>query len=551
VSHRVWFRSLSAVACFALVATLSSQAVAVTESAAPPPASAAVTNPDGTHTVTLDLVGDTWVSSSGQTTSQATSPELRVGSNNLGLTKARSYLDFDYSPLAGVSPDAVVTSAELRLSNFLTGSCAGTAIRASRVTGAWTLADLKWGAQPAVTTTGAGTSTAAFGASACPAEGTATFDMKAIVSSWLSGTAKRGVQIRAEKEGAATGYRKYRSVENGDPAKAPTLTITYDSYPATPTDLKVAPGQTGYAISTMPALSALVSDPDGGPVRGFFEVRSGSGAFAPIVWSGSSAEVASGERATVTVPDDILEDTKIYSVAAYSQDVAVKSKSAVVTGFKVDLIAPVVVITSNVFTDGQWKNPMPSSATFTLNGSADTSGFIITMDGTRLPNPAKADGSGDYTITWTPTAGWHTLEVQPADKAGNLGDVKTFSFGTGSPVFTLPTEWEASTADFPVFVSGPPDATGAALLWRAVGDTVWHTAAHISRDDSAWDGSVTDDGGRAVTGLLTWHATQETFGTGKLTAPALVQVRGCFQYAAAATACTADRYVSLAEEPAA
>lgn len=548
MSRRTWSRSLSALACVALVAAASPAAVAVSAPAPTLVPTVAVDNPDGTHTITVDLAGDTWVSNSGQTTSQSTSPELRVGSNNLGLVKARSYLDFDYTALAGIPAGAVVTSADLTLSNFLTGSCAGTAIRASRITGAWTVAGLKWSAQPAATTVGSGASTASYGAAACPTESDVTFDVKGIVTTWLSGAAERGIQIKADKEGASTGYRKYRSAESGDATKAPTLTVTYDSYPSTAKDLVASPGNAPFVTSLTPTFTATVADPDGGPVRGYFEVRKGTTPTSPIVWTGSSTPVESGGKASITMPGGVLVDGTVYSVAAWSQDAALKSQTPIALGFKTDVTAPTVAITSNVFTDGQWKNPMPSSATFTFNGPADTSGFHIVFDGTVLPD-AAADGSGDFTSSWTPTAGWHTIEVTPADDAGNVGGTTTFSFGTGTPAFELPTEWEGSTGDFPVSMSASPNATKAALLWRVVGETTWHTAAQVSYGGSSWDGSVVNNASRSTTGLLTWHATAETLGTGTLTAPALIQVRGCFQYPSTAIACTADRFVQLVEEP--
>ena len=550
MSRRPWYRTLSALACVALAGAAASAATPTASAATLDPggtstASAAV-DPAGSHTVVLALAGDTWVSSSGQTTSQAASPELRVGSKNLGLTKSRSYLDFDYSALDSVPAGAVVSSAELTLSNFATGSCSGTAIRASRVTGAWTIAGLKWSAQPAVTTFGSGTSTAAFGATACPEEGTATFDVKGVVRDWLAGAARHGIQVKADKEGAASGYRVYRSAENGDAAKAPSLTVTYNSYPSTPTDVTVSPGNPNYATSLTPTLSAVVSDPDGGPVQGYFVVRKGTLASSPIVWSGSSDPVDSGEVASVAVPAGVLVDGAIYSVAAYGDDGALRSASFAAVKFKVDVTAPAVTITSDVFTDGEWTNPMPTSATITLDGSADTGGFYITTDGVELT--AGANASGDYKATLKPTPGWHTTTVVPVDRAGNTGPTATFSWGTGAPEFSSPAFWAQSTASFTVDMSAPPGADGATLLWRLPGEAAWHTAAHVARGDEPWGGSVDNDAGHATTGELVWHATDEALGTGTLAAPAYVLIRGCFEYPSAPQACTADRYVQLVEQ---
>jgi hypothetical protein len=542
VSRRTLYRTLSGTACLALAVAVAPTASAGTLDSGSTSVSAASA---ATHTVVLPLSGDTWVSNLSQTTSQSTSPELQVGSKNLGLNRSRSYLDFDYSALDGVPADAVISSAQLSLSDFAAATCTGTAVRALRVTGAWTVAGLKWSAQPGVTTLGSGTSTAAFGANGCAAEGTATFDVSGIVHDWLGGAARRGIQVKADNESASSGYRKYRSAENGDASRAPTLTVTYNSYPATPTDLTVAPGNPGFATSLTPTLSADVTDPEG-TVGAYFEVRKGTLATSPIVWSGFSDQVTSGDEASVEVPPGVLTDATIYSVVAYGYDGTLRSKAVAATKFKVDVTAPTATITSDVFTNGTWTNPMPASAKFTLDGSTDTGGFYVTTDGVDFTVGANA--TGDYATTLTPTPGWHTTTATPVDRAGNVGTTTTFSWGTGAPEFARPAFWEQSTGTFPVEINAAPTASGATLQWHLPGEKAWHTATHLTRGDAVWDGSVTNGGGRATTGQLTWDATAEPLGSGTLKAPAYVLIRGCFQYAAAADACTAERYVQLVEQ---
>ena len=540
----VGFGSVCAAVGLGLAAAVSPAASAVS----PPAALAApvtVDNSDGTHTVTLPVTGDTWVSNWGATTSQADSPELRVGSTFFGIIKSRSYLDFDYSALAGVPADAVVTSAELTLSNYTAGACTGSATRLSRVTSDWSVAGLTWGAQPAVTSTGSTATTQAFGAKGCEAEGTVTFDATGIVAAWVKGATERGVQVKADREGSTKGYRQYRSSEYDAGAKAPQLSVTYDSYPDTPADLAVTPGNSPYVTSLTPTLTTTLSDPDGGQVCGYVEVRQGTTASSPVVWSGSTDPVDSGHEASLTLPGEVLTDGGVYTVAVYGDDGALRSKTPAVTAFKVDVTAPEVTITSDEFTDGTWTNPMPASAAFTLDGSPDTAGFYVTVDGTELP-PVGADGSGDHTSTVKSTPGWHTIEATPVDRAGNRGETTTFSYGTGTPTFTQPTQWQSSTTgDFPVSISAPPNATSMTLSWQVWGEKTWHTAAHLAAGDTPWDGVPTTDGGRSTTGDLTWHATQEPLGAGTLTAPALLQAHACFHYADRDDECTPNVYLVL------
>lgn len=484
-------------------------------------------------TVILGVAGDTWVDSLLNQSSQYASPELQVGSNNLGITKTRSFMYFDWTPLYTM-PRGVLTSAQVQLSNYQTGNCAGTALRMSRITGAWTEGGVTWGNQPAVTATGSSTSTGSFGASACPAEGVVTFDATAIVNDWINGEWNVGVRISADNEGAASGYRKFRSVENGDPTKAPKMVYTYNAYPSTPTGLTISPGYNGYASSTTPTLSAVVSDPDGGAVRGYFEVKSGS----TVVWSGSSDWATSGARVQVTVPSGILNDATTYTVNAYSQDATLKSEVAATKSMPVDVTAPTMTITSSAFTNGTWSTTAPTTATFTLNGTADTGWFDATFDGVSYGS-VRADSSGNFVSSaWTVTPGWHTWSIAPIDKAGNRGAATTFSFGAGTGAFATPNPWTETTSSFPVQMTAPPNATGATLQWQVVGETTWHTATQITSSGSPWTGSVTTSNGHSATPSLVWKATGEPLGTGTLKAPALVVIKGCFQYASAADSCT-------------
>lgn len=524
------------------LAAFGSLALGGLQLGAGPASSAAETEPaEGTtaQTVVLKASGDTWVQSGLTSKSQHTSPELRVGTKNVGLTQAKSYLTFDTSAL-GEAQASWIVDAKVSLSNFTAGSCSGSDIRLSRVTKAWSLTGLTWGTQPTVATTDSSTNDKARGATGCTGEGVVDFDATAIVRSWVAGAGNHGVQLASVKAGANGSYRGYRSLENGDPAKVPTLTVTVSQPPATPTDLAVTPaGANDFITSTTPTLSAMVSDPDGGQVRGYFEVTHG----ADVVWSGTSDPVASGGTATVEVPAGKLSDGSIYTVSVWGlDDVDVRSEESAFETVIVDSIAPTVTVTSATFTDGQWAANLPSSDTITLDGSGDTGGFHLDLDGSTAT--VGADTQGDRDLTYTPSAGWHVLKVTPVDRAGNLGETVTFSYGAGAPAFTKPTMWTASTASFPVDFSGPAGASGATLEWRLAGTTTWRSAAKVTTSEgTAWQGAVTGTG-RSTTGALTWNATQEAHNGGKLTGPALLELRGCFQYGDTEK-CTGSVFVTL------
>lgn len=489
-------------------------------------------------TVVLTATGDTWVQSLLNTSSQYTSPELRVGTNNLGLAKARSYVNFDVS---AVESGAEVVDAEVAMTNFAAGSCSGSQIRLSRVTSAWSLTDVTWGTQPTTTTTGASATDTAFGATACSGEGVVAFDATQIAQAWVDGTANHGVQFKADQEGQNASWRKYQSLENGDTAKAPKLTITYNQRPATPTSVTAAPGTGGWSRSQGPEISAVVTDPDGGQVASYVEIRDGSS----TVWSGTSTLVPSGGTATVTVPAGTLSEGQDYVIWAFGEDdLGLRSQDKAWKFIKVDTVAPTVAITSNTFTNDDWTTAVPSSSTLTLTGSSDTAGFYFTYNGVTATVAANSSGVG--TVTYTPAAGWHTMSVVPVDHAGNAGDAETFQYGTGSGSFTSPTMWAPSTSSFPIDVSAPPSATSADLQWRRYGETTWRTAQKVDLPNgTSWTGTVTQLTGRSTTGDLVWNATEEPDGTGTLKAPGLLEIRSCFDYTGGSQSCTDKLYVGL------
>lgn len=491
-------------------------------------------------TVVLAATGDTWVQNLLPTSSQYNSAELRVGTNSLGVNQSRSYLTFDISSL-GTPTAASVANAKVTLSNFEAGSCSGQDIRLSQITSAWTVTGVNWATQPAITATGSTTTDVGKGATGCTTEGPVDFDATAIVKSWVGGATNYGVQIKADNAGVNASWRKYRSLENGDNTKAPKLTVTINQAPNTPTGLTTdSGGYLNWIRSTTPTLSTVVTDPDGGQVKGYFEVRQG----ATVIWSGTSPAVASGGTASIQVPAGKLVEGGIYGVYAYAEDdLAVRSATPTSTQVKVDSIAPTVTVTSNQFTNGSWKATTPTSDTVTYTGSADTGGFWVSYDGVRVASGANS--SGVATFTYTPKAGWHTLEVTPVDRAGNSGTPVTFAYGSGTPAFTTPAQWTPSTASFPIDMSGKPSATSAKLEWRMVGATTWTTATKVKKaDGTAWTGTITGTS-RSTTGPLVWNATQETYGSGTITAPALLEVRGCFAYSLFDNPCTSSLYLPL------
>lgn len=490
-------------------------------------------------TVTMYAAGDTWVQSSGDTSSQTASAELHVGSNDGGTTAARSFIYFDVgTSLAGVQHGAV-TSAQVSLSNFETGACAGSQLTMSRVTGSWNGGNFNWATQPAITSAGASHSSQAHGATGCADEGTVTFDATQIAKDWFAGQSILGVQIAADDETAASGWRKFRSADNTDPTRAPMLTLTMNSYPNVPSALQVTPassdGSTFITASNKPTFSAIMSDPDGGTVTPEFGLVKGT---TTIEDSGLSP-VPSGGTAT-HVSANVLSDGT-YGVSWRASDGALASAWSPQTTVVVDTVppaAPTVACTSTAV--NTWYDTRPATtSTCTITAASGTAGVSATLNGVNVDFPALSGGTTSKAFT-LPTNGMFNLQVTAVDAAGNPA-TKGYVFGVGTGSLSSPTSGTSSTRAFTINATSKSGATSAQVQWRLAGNTTWVAATHVTQGLIPWSGIPSNVGTTSVTGDLNWNAADET---GAIT-PSAVQVRFCFNYSGGTQRCTAVTPVNL------
>lgn len=489
-------------------------------------------------TLTLTATGDTWVDSV-TGTSQSSSPELRVGSADAGTTKARSYVNFDISSLTSKT-SATVSSASLSLSNFATGDCSGSAVRLSRVTSAWTVSGVTWAAQPTTVPDGSATSTASFGATGCATETPATFDATAIVQAWKGGAANNGVQIKADDETAASGYRKYRSLENGDSTKVPTLSVTYNTPPAVPTYTMVSPagtvGSTYKTRSTTPTFLTTPSDADGGTVTAELRIRQGS----TVVQSWTSGAVTAGAQVSHAITSALAEGS--YTASWSVSDGLATSAWSTDQAFDVDLTAPTApVMSCPNYGNNSWQTTRPAATTTcTITVSADTQ-WIYVNDGHEwltLPPPASNQTTLELDVPVDSTFAFTMIAYDAALNAS----VATYTFGVGDGGFTTPVPGSNFAGQLLVNAGAQAGASSATLSWRTAGSSTWNTATHVTKGGSSWTGSV-DTGGNVVrTGDLIWAATAES----GVSAPANLEIQACFTYPTAPTTrCGKARSVAL------
>jgi hypothetical protein len=115
-----------------------------------------LTDPTTEYPVVVDpsfttyTTGDMFIENVDKTDAQPGQDFLRVGSEDGGAHRYRTYLDFKDGDATSRWNGTHVTSATLRFWNYHSGSCASGAIRASMVTEDWATADLSWGNQPTV-----------------------------------------------------------------------------------------------------------------------------------------------------------------------------------------------------------------------------------------------------------------------------------------------------------------------------------------------------------------------------------------------------------------
>jgi hypothetical protein len=174
-----------------------------------------VVDPD----VTLDGWFDTWVQT-GVTTDQSGSPELRIGTYNIGSDVARSFLNVHMEYLK----HKIIFNADLLLWNWHSWSCesrgwevwaTGVAGTSTRATSQPTWVD-RWGY-----------STQTRGYSGC-AEGWVGADVTNLVQAWSSnGREVVGMGLKANNETSNLGWKKFNS-GNYAGGGIPHINITYD-----------------------------------------------------------------------------------------------------------------------------------------------------------------------------------------------------------------------------------------------------------------------------------------------------------------------------------
>ncbi|MBK3575605.1 DNRLRE domain-containing protein [Streptomyces sp. MBT65] len=442
-------------------------------------------------TSTLAVTTDTWVATN-YTDSQVSSTELKSGTYDAGTTKARSYLKFDVSAFKGKH----ITDTNLALYSYYSSTCAtsGAGTQVRRITSTWSSSDITWAAQPSTTATGAVTNTAAKGySSSCPA-GTMNFDIDDIVQAWADGSSNYGLRIAGASETDSTTWRRFRSANyaSGDSSVEPHLTVTYNSYPSTPSSPAIAPSQVNaysgkrYITTYTPTLSAKVTDPDGSSTKAQFEVTNDPAYTSEATYSYTvtSSSVPSGSTAKLTVPSASALPAQHMRMRVRAYDGTDYGAWSSYIYFVPNVAKPATpTVTCGTYEQDSWTARAASADTCTIDtSSSDGAGYYWGLDDSSLPrkqlDTTNGNGGDPATVSIDPANGWHTLYVRTVDSGGNLSSATTaYSFGVGADgaAITSPADGDTTARRLTLAAKGLTSYTGVTWQYRRGETDDWHT----------------------------------------------------------------------------
>ena len=456
--------------------------------------------------------------------------DLRVGTYDAGADKTRSYLAFNNWPNVR---GAHVLSASLVLFDNWSYSCTARAVQVWEPSAQWTY-QTTWNTQPGLGKLVGSASFAAGYSSSCPAS-YESIDVTPLAADWSTYAYNWGqLVLTASSETDNYGWKKFNSAEKNGTG-IPYISVTYNSYPNTPTS--PAPASGSYTANATPTLSAVVSDPDGGSVQGRFYLRD----LTTNTWVSPSTgtygtTVTSGGTSSWTAPP--LTDGDHYQWQVYASDTLPDLSLSAAGWFDlyVDSTAPAApAVNVAGFPQGQWTvpaSPPPSVTLSWASASSDVVSYNCDLDGTVVGGCAP--GTTATSTAWTPTPGWHTLTVTAVDRAGNTATASD-SFGYALGGLTAPASNARTSKFLPVQVSNDAAHHYVTLQARVATNGAWTTIAgselSLPGSSTPLSSSVFDTtNGQQYdpSGGLVWNVASTVQQLGVTAASTLVQVQACF-----------------------
>jgi Concanavalin A-like lectin/glucanases superfamily len=398
----------------------------------------------------------------------------RVGhENETGMTN-RSFFQMSTSAVRGKH----ILGATLRTYEVHSWSCSARAVEVWHTGGI--SSSTTWNNQPTWGSKLATVNVAKGYSSSCPAGGVDFAVTSTVAAAAAANATTTTFGIKATDETDTYAWKKFRN--------NPTLEITYNTKPNTPTNLSIYPGLPCVTGTSRPVVGtatpqffAKISDPDNTAVNARFEWWNTGGS---KIGEKLTAAAASGVTHSVTIPAGAFLTGHTYSLRVRAEDGIDVSAWTSWCELTVDTTFPVSL-------------PQVSSATYpeTVAGSADPilrGGIGISGSFTFTPGAGDTDivsykyslnvqppatsvaASGtamSATVTLTPTTDMlNRLFVYSVDRAGNPGPVRGYEFYV-RPV-TLPTgQWKLDERTGTVAA----DTSGEAHSATATGAVSWTT----------------------------------------------------------------------------
>jgi RHS repeat-associated protein len=511
------------------------------------PDQAFLTDPANVYPITIDptlnlsVTKDTYVELQFPNNSYGSDVQLKTGAISSGGTeKARSLIQFGIGAISGTD----VTSATLNLWNNYSYSCTNKLTDIYNVTSSWS--GPTWNNQP---TYGAVYSSKSFAYGyngSCPAQtvsftggGASGKTITDLVHGWASGSITNyGLSVRADDETNLTTWKLFNSSDAA--GHAPVLSVTYNSYPNTPTGLSPT-GTSGsphwFNVQNL-LLSAKSCDPDSGKDRVNFEVYSGSTKIVHSNTGRAKVNECTADPWTVNSP---ANGTNWDSGTSFGQGTLYKWRAQGDDGtdvsqnwsayqyFKVDTVAPSTptISSSSHPNQNNWYSNAKFSGSWTTSTDATSgvAGYAHVLDrNPTWPNPTGQLQSGtSVSNVDIPAGGVWYFHVAAKDTAGNWGVAANYAVHRGGLLTPVTGATNDANLTFPLAAQDapPPTNTTALFEYRRSDDAVWSA---IPPGAMGGLNPITPDGSGLAS--ATWNAASTLGSTNA--ADGLVEVRVTF-----------------------
>lgn len=440
------------------------------------------------------------------------------GTSNSGGLKRRSFFNMGLSGMAGKH----IISGTFNIRETWAWSCSARNVELHRT--AAVSSSTNWNNQPA-SNLSIGAKNVAYGwsssgsggPSSCPAAWVGWDVTSALQSTVNAGGTSITLMVKA---GSETDNYYWKRFENN-----PNISINYNTLPATPSSLAIAPCTTctspALVGTAQPTLSAKVSDADGQAQRADFEVWTPD--HVTKVTGGSVSSIASGATGSWKVGTALANNTYHWRVRSFD-GTDYGAWSGWFT-FTVDAAPPAAPgVSSTDYPEGQWAKGSGQAGKFTITPSGtDVASVLWSFDG--AAQQSAANTGTPYIVTWTPTSdGPHTLKAWVKDKAGNTSAATTYTFNAGTSAVTSPTDGQTTARRTVLTAKGSAGLTAVTFSYRRGEADTWHQvpAADVRKkaDGSAVTWPVAMANG--VSPELVWDTTHT------LTTDGVIQIQAEF-----------------------